>query len=316
MAYRKNPLAQDQLRRMAKERLNDQVRNTSVDALPPTTAELLEELEIHQIELELQNEHLNQARAQLEKALNQSNELYDFAPVGFLSLDNTGSITKLNLASASLLGLERVRLLGRRLALYVAPHHIGMFNVLMDQAKAQGGVQGFELTLARDLGPTPHVQISLAPLPQAAGWQVVMVDVSERYKVEEQLREADARWKLSLDAVGDGVWDWDISAGSVERSERFCAITGFTNAEYGNRLEDWSTRIHPDDRERVLAHVQRYLAGGDEPYASEHRELCRDGSWKWVLSRGAVIGRAADGKPLRMVGTHVDLTALKRAQSS
>ena len=113
----------------------------------PELQQLLEELEIHQIELELQNEHLNQARSQLEAALSQSSELYDFSPVGSLSLDGSGSITKLNLSAARLLGAERTRVLGSKLALYLSEADRPVFNALMQRASDSGDVQGAEVTL-------------------------------------------------------------------------------------------------------------------------------------------------------------------------
>ncbi|MDP3191543.1 hypothetical protein [Rhodoferax sp.] len=101
MPYRKNPPDLDALRQLATARLSGRSGGQAAALLDMQQVQrLLEELEIHQIELELQNEHLNTARAQLEQALNQSNELYDFAPVCSVLIDAEGNITRLNLAAA------------------------------------------------------------------------------------------------------------------------------------------------------------------------------------------------------------------------
>ena len=104
MGYRKNPVGVDELRRLAQERLSGHLSDAASALSLQEAQRLFEELEIHQIELELQNEHLNATRVQLERALTQSSELYDFSPVGSVSLDAQGVIGKLNLAAANLLG--------------------------------------------------------------------------------------------------------------------------------------------------------------------------------------------------------------------
>lgn len=314
MAYRKNPLSADELRRLARERFLRRVPGVGAALTLPEVQHLFEELEIHQIELELQNEHLDHARAQLEMALSESSELYDFAPVGIVSLDLTGSITKLNLAGANLLGGERVRLLGSKLGLYVADSDRPLFNTLLERAIPPGDVQTGEIALKKRGQAASHVQLSISSLPGASGWQLVLVNITERREIEEKLRISEERWKLALEAAGDGVWDWSVQTGEVLFSKRFGELFGFSENEYGHHIEDWSARIHPDDKARVLADVQAHLNGAAANYASEYRGLCKSGSWKWVLSRGAVVSRTEDAKPLRMIATHVDITSKKQAE--
>lgn len=314
MGYRKNPLALEELRRMARERFLRRITDINTALTLSEVQHLFEELEIHQIELELQNEHLDHARAQLETALSESSELYDFAPVGIVSLDSTGSITKLNLAGANLLGGERVRLLGSKLGLYVAGPDRPAFNALLERANLPGEVQTGEIVLGRNGQTATHAQVSASALPGASGWQLVLVDTTERRDAEEKLRVSEERWKLALESAGDGVWDWSVQTGEVLFSKRFGELFGFSEQEYGHHIEDWSSRIHPDDKARVLADMQAHLSGIAANYASEYRGMCKNGSWKWVLSRGAVVSRTDDSKPLRMIGTHVDITGKKQAE--
>lgn len=314
MVYRKNPASLDELRRLARLRFSGHVPSTATALSIPQAQQLFEELEIHQIELELQNEHLNATRAQLETALNQSSELFDFSPVGSLMLDASGTISKLNLAAANLLGGERARLLGSRFGLYVAEAERSAFNALLEKAKTSVDVQNSELSLARNGLPVTYVQVRLALLPEDTGWQLILVDITERRQMEERVRASEERWKLALEAVGDGVWDWNVQTGEVVFSRRFGLLYGF--ADYGHHVEDWSTRVHPDDRLRVTADLQAYLSGRTGSYTNEHRGQCQDGSWKWVLTRGAVVSRTQDGKPLRMIGTHVDITSKKQTEEA
>lgn len=316
MVYRKNPLAINDLRRRAKERFMGRMKGAATALSVDEAQHLFEELEIHQIELELQNEYLNQARVQLETALSQSSELYDFAPVGILSLDHMGSIVKLNLAGANLLGGERVRLLGSRVGLFVSKEDRPRWNEILEQASKHGDVLSDELSLDIAGRPVTFVQVSVTPLPETVGWQVIMVNITERKQSEERLRVSEHRWKLALEAAGDGVWDWNVQTGQVVFSKRFGELFGFAENEYGNHMEDWNSRIHPDDRPRVLADMQAHLSGVTANYSSEHRGLCKDGTWKWVLSRGAVVSRSDEGKALRMIGTHVDISSKKLAEEA
>ncbi|MBU3898860.1 MAG: diguanylate cyclase [Gammaproteobacteria bacterium] len=316
MAFRRNPLSLDELRELARKRFLGRSAS-SASALSVAEAQhLFEELEIHQIELELQNEHLNTARLQLESALNQSNQFNDFAPVGIFSLDGAGTITKLNLAGASLLGRERARLLGSRLALFVADADRPNFNAMLEQATGSGDVQSGELTFANKGPLVSHVQIKVAALAPSLGWQIILLDVTERRLAQEQLRASEERWKLALEAAGDGVWDWNVLTGETAYSRRFGQLYGFAENEYGHHLDDWITRIHPKDKSRVINAHQDCLSGQHDSTSVEFRGQCKDGNYKWVLSRGSVVSRSAEGKALRMVGTQVDISARKQTEEA
>ncbi len=316
MVYRKNPLGVDELRQQAQMRLRLHGVGDAQALSPTETQQLLEELEIHQIELELQNEHLNEARAKLEAALSQSSELYDFSPVGSLSLDREGSITKLNLSAAQLLGAERARLLGSKLGLFVSDADRPLFNSLMERASTSGDVQGAEVTLVSKELLVQYVNMRVAPYLPDSGWHVALVDINERRVHDARLRASEERWKLALEATGDGVWDWNLQNGEVVFSRRFEQLYGFAEHEYGNRVEDWRARLHPDDVAHVTSDMQAYLDGATPSYVSEYRGRCKDGSWKWVLSRGAIVSRTPEGRPLRLLGTHADITSRKQIEQA
>lgn len=133
-------------------------------------------------------------------------------------------------------------------------------------------------------------------------------------KLTRQLRASEERWKLALEGAGDGVWDWNVPEDAVVFSPRYKAMVGYTDADIAADPEAWQNRIHPEDRERVDADVRAYLAGRTESYSNEHRVICRDGSVKWVLARGMVVSRTPDGQPLRMIGTHADITERKHME--
>ncbi len=142
-------------------------------------------------------------------------------------------------------------------------------------------------------------------------------DATERKRAEQAesaLRENDARWKLALESAGDGVWDWHVQAGVEIYSKRFREMYGFAEHELSGQTREFDDRIHPDDRAQRDRNRQAHLDGLTPAYVNEHRVRCKDGSWKWILSRGTVISRDADGRPIRMIGTHTDVSSRKAAE--
>ncbi len=126
-----------------------------------------------------------------------------------------------------------------------------------------------------------------------------------------KLKNSEELWKFALEGAGDGVWDWDISNDKAHFSDRYKEMLGFTDEEVDNNVKEWNNRVHPDDAASLEQAVSDYLSGKTEKYIHEHRVICKDRSIKWVLSRGMIVKRDKHGKPLRMIGTHTDITARK-----
>ena len=143
----------------------------------------------------------------------------------------------------------------------------------------------------------------------------ILLDITARKEAELALRESEALWKLALDSAGDGVWDWNMLTGEEYVSPRIKAMYGFTDGEIASHPLDLDQRTHPDDVAQMRVDRQAHFEGRAPLYRNEHRIRCKDGSWKWVLSRGMVIERDELGKPLRMVGTHTDISDLKQAEA-
>lgn len=130
-----------------------------------------------------------------------------------------------------------------------------------------------------------------------------------------KLKKSEELWKFALEGAGDGVWDWNIKNDIARFSNQYKAMFGFSDADINTSIRDWNSRIHPDDTASMNNAVNRYLAGKSEKYVHEHRIICKDKSIKWVLSRGMIIKRDKSGAPLRMVGTHTDITSRKMLES-
>jgi len=139
-------------------------------------------------------------------------------------------------------------------------------------------------------------------------------DIGHRKMMEEQLRESEERWKFALEGSGDGVWDWNIAINHVYFSRRWKEMLGYSADEVSDRPDVWVALVHPDDFPNVEAIGQSHMRGEIPEYLAEYRMRCKDGSYRWILSRGRVLDRAADGTPLRALGTHTDITKRKWAE--
>jgi diguanylate cyclase (GGDEF)-like protein/PAS domain S-box-containing protein len=139
------------------------------------------------------------------------------------------------------------------------------------------------------------------------------IDITERVKVEEALRASEKRWQLALRGTNDGLWDWNAITNEVYYSARWKQMLGYGENEIPNVPEEWDLRVHPDDLPRVKADLDAHLQRKTPYYVSEYRMRCRDGSYRWVLARGQAVWDE-QGKPLRMAGSHTDITDRKRAE--
>lgn len=149
---------------------------------------------------------------------------------------------------------------------------------------------------------------------QFAGLEGTCQDITQRKRIEQALSDSELRWKFAIEGAGDGLWDWDLRTDAVFYSGRWKEMLGFEEHEIGNSLAEWESRIHPQDKERAIADTAAHLDGKTPIYINEHRVRAKDGTWKWMLDRGVVLTRDADGKPLRMIGIQSDITARKSAE--
>ena len=130
-----------------------------------------------------------------------------------------------------------------------------------------------------------------------------------------QLRESEERWKFALEGAGDGVWDWNPKTDEAMYSMRWKQMIGYAEHDFPDNGAAWVDHLHPDDKDRVLSAVRDYFAGNQPFYVVEFRMRCKDGSWKWILARGKLVSRDADGNPLRIIGTHTDISDRKQAEN-
>ena len=159
-----------------------------------------------------------------------------------------------------------------------------------------------------------------APLRDSEGRLIGILGISrdqtEAKLAELELRRSEARWQFALDGSGDGIWDWDMRSGHVFYSHQWKAMLGHAEEDIGSTVSEWSQRVHPDDVARCWDIIEAHLQGRSLDFVLEHRMRTRDGRWRWILDRGKVIERGTDGQPLRVIGTHTDITARKESEAA
>ncbi|HEY9281303.1 MAG TPA: diguanylate cyclase [Eoetvoesiella sp.] len=128
---------------------------------------------------------------------------------------------------------------------------------------------------------------------------------------ENLLRERERRMALAIEGSGTGIWDRNVETNEIYYSTSWKAILGYSDSEVSNLIADSYTRVHPADLAYVQATIQAHFDQKTPVYEVEHRLRCKDGSYKWVSSRGKVVSRDSAGKPLRMTGTTTDITAMR-----
>ncbi len=141
----------------------------------------------------------------------------------------------------------------------------------------------------------------------------VLAGIISRRRTEDELRRSEERFQLAIQATDAGIWDWDVRSDGVYFSPRWKSMLGYADDEIANDFREWRDRLHPDDAPRAKEAIQAYFRGETPEYEFEHRLRHRDGSWRSIIARGIAV-RDADGKPLRMVGSHLDVTKRREAE--
>ncbi|WP_051361252.1 PAS domain-containing protein [Desulfuromonas sp. TF] len=176
-----------ELRRQAEERMGASTPKVHPPRTEAATQGLVHELEVHQVELEMQNDELRQARDDAEKALEKYADLYDFAPVGYFTLDRDGIIGAANITGATLLGIERSRLIGRRFGLFVAAEARPAFTDFLGKVFTNPSKEACEVPLLSEGERSLFVQIEAVAGASGHECRVAIIDISARRQLEEGL---------------------------------------------------------------------------------------------------------------------------------
>ncbi len=262
------------------------------------------------------------SRKRAEEAIRENEERFSkifhaspFAMNLFRFSDNTSVIV--NDAFLSLTGYSRRELAGCtavELNLFVDPNQR---NAWMKELKETGSTKPQDIQIRKKSGEIREASaaIEIIEIGGEKMGLVMALDITERTRAEEAFKENEERLELVLEGSQLGFWDWNIETGEVHRNAQWAEMLGYTLSEVEFTVRQWTDLHHPQDRERAMQSIQDHLDGKTPVHRIEYRMKTKDGSYKWILDQARIVKRDADGKPLRMSGTHTDITERKQAEA-
>lgn len=143
---------------------------------------------------------------------------------------------------------------------------------------------------------------------------ILIANIKRLNRAEAVLEQSEEHLRLAVQGATDGIWDWNLKTDAVYVSPRYYTMLGYEVGELELSNEALLRQIHPDDRQATEARFREFLAVPDAAFRAEFRMRAKSGEWRWILSRGAVVERKADGRALRVAGSHTDISDAKVAE--
>jgi diguanylate cyclase (GGDEF)-like protein/PAS domain S-box-containing protein len=302
----------DQLRLQAEVR---RAQKPPVELLESSSKEILHELQLHQIDLEMQNEELWQARAALEVSRDRYVNLYEFSPVSYLTITNEGMIAELNLRTATMLGIERKNLLNSRFEWLVAKQDKDRWNRLLLSMKgnAAGEEQEFDLILTRKDGSEIWAHLSCLRMDGkvAPGMlRIALIDVTERKRMENALRKQAKFFRIIAEHSEDFIVVLDLEGRRRYYNRAYASLHGDVDAHIMGT--DFFAEIHLADRDRVKA-IFRDTVNSGIGHRIEFQFVQTNGQIRHIESCGGLIRNSA-GKASCVVVVSHDISARKQLE--
>lgn len=277
-----------------------------------TLEETLHELEVHQIELEMQNDELRLAQATIEESRNRYVEFYDFAPVGYITLDSDGRFEEINLTGATMLGEERNKLLHRYFVRFVSPEDRDRWQQHFMSVIQHDKKYTCELSILRNDGSFLHVQLDSLRLKKDGKTivtRISLTDITELKRAEESIREQEEFFRMITENIEDFIAVLDLEGRRLYNSPSYSKL--FHDIEKMKGTDSFA-EVHPEDREQVQRAFRETVQSGIG-LQIEYRFLLTDGSIRHMESHGGLI-RNSLGQPARVVVISRDITERKQAE--
>ncbi|MBD2343205.1 GAF domain-containing protein [Anabaena subtropica] len=296
------------------DKVPKELTQAQIDALVALSRLVISQLELRRnvadvarISEQLIN-HEQAVRIQSEATRVQITNILESITDAFFAIDHEWRFTYVNNQAAKLLQKSQDELLGKNIWEVFLDTGDTLFYRETRRAIAQKISVEFE-----EFYPPLNKWFAVHAYPSKEGLSVYFQDISERRHTASALRESEERWQLALNGNNDGIWDWNVKTNEVFFSQRWKQMLGYEDQEIANHIDEWSKRVHPDDLDWVMQAMQDHFVQKTPYYVTEHRVLCKDGSYKWILDRGQALWDET-GNVLRMVGSHTDITERKRTE--
>ncbi|MBW4555605.1 MAG: GAF domain-containing protein [Trichormus sp. ATA11-4-KO1] len=248
-------------------------------------------------------------RATTEAAKNRISNILESITDAFFALDQEWRFTYINGQAARLMQKTQNQLLGKNIWQALPELIETKFYHEYRRAIAEQISVEFE-----EFYPRLNSWFRVHAYPGRDGLSVYFQDITEWQQTAAALRQSEERWQLALHGNNDGIWDWNVQTNEVFYSTRWKEMLGYADHEISHHWDEWQKRVHPDDLDHVLQAFENHFAKKTPFYVTEHRILCKDGTYKWILDRGQALWDEA-GNVVRMVGSYTDIADRKRAEA-
>ncbi|WP_179228396.1 PAS domain S-box protein [Leptolyngbya ohadii] len=257
---------------------------------------------------------LKQTEAALQRKTEEL-EAFFSSTIDLLCIANTeGYFLRLNPEWEGTLGYSLPELEGRQFLDFVHPEDLEATLTAIAQLSEQQPILSFTNRYRHQDGS--YLWLEWRSVPKGNYIYAAARDITKRKQAEAELRLSQERLQLALEASNEGLWDWQIDTGEVYRSCRYLEILGYENEELPETVRSWEESIHPNDRDRVFNDLNAHLQNRSVQFACEYRMQTQSGEWKWIADYGKVVTRNQQGQPLRMIGTHKDVTDRKQMEQA
>ncbi|WP_309400738.1 PAS domain-containing hybrid sensor histidine kinase/response regulator [Cerasicoccus maritimus] len=200
----------------------------------------------------------------------------------------------------------------------IAPEHINAAKSIFYDPLAEGETRTVRIRI-NPIDDEPHELRLTATMGRPDGGELrrygITQDIKELVAAERVIEDKEERWQLAIEGSDDGVWDWDLATDVIHFSDRWKSMLGYKPDEVVNHFDSWKRLVHPDDKPGSMELIEEYMRGETKQLELEFRLKAKNGDWVWILSRGKAVFDA-DGKPVRMLGTHTDITERKKQEEA
>ena len=311
------PLNNESLRKKAEKKLKSISKVELEVHSVEDAARLIQELRIHQVELEMQNEELKRAHNELAESRVKYSDLYDFAPVGYFTFDENGLILEVNLTGAGLLGIERSHLIKKPFSQYIGKDNQDIFFLHRRKVFDTKERQTCEVKIKKKNATEFYAQLESMAVKDSDGnfsqCRTVVTDISRRRRFMEELIESETRFRTLFEQAGVGVAQVMSETGQFVRiNKRYCDIVGYSR----NKIVKLAFQeiMHPDDLQAYMNNMQLLIKGEIRKFSMEKRYLHKNGSIIWVNLTVSPMWRAGE-TPYYHIAVVEDITARKKAEN-
>ncbi len=276
---------------------------------PEEIARLFHELRVHQIQLEMQNEELRRTHEELDTSKARYFDLYDMAPIGYLTISAKKMIKEVNIAAANLFGIAR-NLLAKEPIYRILPiEGQNLFYQHLKQCSEAGESKELEIRLVRDDSSLFWAHLQATPAQNGEYW-ITLSDITERKQAEEGRRASESRFRGAFDYSAIGMALVSTEGKWLKANASLCKMIGYSEEELLTKT--FQDITHPDDLETDLNYVSQMLAGEIETYSMEKRYFHKQGQIIWILLSVSLV-RDSDDSPLYFISQIENITERKQA---